>query len=245
MSSTTDLRHPAPEGMQQVPLNEKGGYPLAPNTAATSGVTTPSRRPRSLLLLAFCFTTLGLPKLTVKLYLILRFLHSLSPLSSDNGPRLPSWDMLAGPGSAADFDVRNNGIKHLEFAEGDAGTNKFSKLYYYLVTRSIVSRWIIFIVPVLAVSLHLALSLRRQLVDLQRPLSSSAALDPGHRLPDRQRRAQGQSQRLGRQSSLGAFASSESVVSRIQAYHSGSLLCSGPFGSPSSGARGGVRPHPS
>lgn len=80
MSSTTDLRHPAPEGMQQIPLNEKGGYPpVPPGTAATSGVTTPSRRP--------------------------------------NHPRLPSWDMLAGPGSAADFDVRNNGIKHLEFAE--------------------------------------------------------------------------------------------------------------------------------
>jgi hypothetical protein len=112
MSSTTDLRHPAPEGMQQVPLDEKAGYPPPP--APTSGVTTPSRRP--------------------------------------GHPRLPSWDMLAGPGSA-DFDVRNNGIKHLEFAEGDAGTNKFSRLYYYLVTRSIVSRWIIFIVPILAVRL--------------------------------------------------------------------------------------------
>lgn len=67
-------------------------------------------------------------------------------------PRMPSWDMLGGGQDLAEFDIRKgHGVKHLEFAEGDAGTNRFSRMYYFLVTRSIITRWLIFIMPVLAV----------------------------------------------------------------------------------------------
>lgn len=81
-------------------------------------------------------------------------------------PRMPSWDMLGGGADLAEFDVRRHGVNHLEFAEGDAGTNRFSRMYYFLVTRSIVSRWILFIVPVLAV--RPAQASRAQLCALRR-----------------------------------------------------------------------------
>ncbi|KAF7376162.1 Mechanosensitive ion channel protein [Mycena sanguinolenta] len=69
-----------------------------------------------------------------------------------------SWDYIAGMGrkiehSYEEFDpARNASEPHLAFADGDVPTDKastVSKLYNYLLNASIVSRWILFIVPVL------------------------------------------------------------------------------------------------
>ncbi|KAJ7901846.1 Mechanosensitive ion channel-domain-containing protein [Mycena olivaceomarginata] len=67
-----------------------------------------------------------------------------------------SWDMLAGlkkmEHSYEEFDPARNATEpHLAFAEGDLPDNKASKLYNYLLNVSIVSRWILFILPVMAI----------------------------------------------------------------------------------------------
>ncbi|KAI0371035.1 hypothetical protein BV20DRAFT_942709 [Pilatotrama ljubarskyi] len=64
-----------------------------------------------------------------------------------------SWDLLAGmrkfEQGYEQFDSRNASQSHLAFADGDVPKNKLSKLYNYLLNVSIVTRWIIFIIPVL------------------------------------------------------------------------------------------------
>ncbi|KAJ6586941.1 Mechanosensitive ion channel-domain-containing protein [Mycena vulgaris] len=65
-----------------------------------------------------------------------------------------SWDLLSGikkmEHSYQEFDpARNASEAHLAFADGDIPANKASKLYNYLLNVSIVSRWILFIVPIL------------------------------------------------------------------------------------------------
>ncbi|KAJ7188245.1 Mechanosensitive ion channel-domain-containing protein [Mycena filopes] len=66
-----------------------------------------------------------------------------------------SWDLLSGvrkmEHSYQEFDPsRNASEAHLAYAEGDVPNTGASKLYNYLLNVSIVSRWILFIVPVLA-----------------------------------------------------------------------------------------------
>ncbi|KAJ7462327.1 Mechanosensitive ion channel-domain-containing protein [Mycena galericulata] len=54
--------------------------------------------------------------------------------------------------SYQEFDpARNASESHLAFADGDLPRNQVSKLYNYLLNVSIVSRWILFIVPLLAI----------------------------------------------------------------------------------------------
>ncbi|EPQ57543.1 hypothetical protein GLOTRDRAFT_74415 [Gloeophyllum trabeum ATCC 11539] len=68
--------------------------------------------------------------------------------------RSGSWDVLAGirkfEHDYSEFDSRNASQSHLAFAEGDIPKNKFSRLYNYLLNVSIVTRWAIFILPVMA-----------------------------------------------------------------------------------------------
>ncbi|KAF6760275.1 Mechanosensitive ion channel-domain-containing protein [Ephemerocybe angulata] len=47
------------------------------------------------------------------------------------------------------FDTRNASQSHLIYAEGDMPKNKISKFYNFLLNVSVVTRWILFIVPVL------------------------------------------------------------------------------------------------
>ncbi|EMD37930.1 hypothetical protein CERSUDRAFT_49967 [Gelatoporia subvermispora B] len=67
--------------------------------------------------------------------------------------RSASWDFLGGikrfEHGYAEFDPRNAAESHLAFAEGDGPSNGFSKLYNYLLNVSIVTRWFLFIIPVL------------------------------------------------------------------------------------------------
>ncbi|KAF9460703.1 hypothetical protein BDZ94DRAFT_1169180 [Collybia nuda] len=69
--------------------------------------------------------------------------------------RTSSWDLLAGikriEHSYEEFDSRNASHAHLAYAEGDIPKNKFTRIYNYLLNVSIVTRWILFIVPVLAI----------------------------------------------------------------------------------------------
>ncbi|KAI0699236.1 hypothetical protein BC835DRAFT_1268062 [Cytidiella melzeri] len=70
--------------------------------------------------------------------------------------RSGSWDMLAGirkwEQSYEEFDTRNASAAHLQFASGDMPQNKASILFYnYLLNVSIVTRWFLFIVPVMGI----------------------------------------------------------------------------------------------
>ncbi|KAI0769601.1 Mechanosensitive ion channel-domain-containing protein [Trametes elegans] len=64
-----------------------------------------------------------------------------------------SWDLLAGmrkfETGYEQFDSANASESHLAFADGDVPKNKLSRLYNYLLNVSIVTRWFLFIVPVL------------------------------------------------------------------------------------------------
>jgi hypothetical protein len=94
--------------------------------------------------------------------------------ASHSKSRSSSWDILSGTmkqfsHSYEEFDSRNANNAHLAYADGDVPNNKvrvivmqavslltktylkFSKLYNYLLNVSIVTRWIIFIVPILAI----------------------------------------------------------------------------------------------
>ncbi|RXW21641.1 hypothetical protein EST38_g4203 [Candolleomyces aberdarensis] len=69
--------------------------------------------------------------------------------------RTPSWDLLGGikklEQSYEQFDARNASQTHLIYAEGDTPKNKVSKFYHFLLNVSIVTRWFLFIVPVLGI----------------------------------------------------------------------------------------------
>ncbi|TFK75422.1 hypothetical protein BDN72DRAFT_757999 [Pluteus cervinus] len=78
-----------------------------------------------------------------------------SPNSPNLKKRTNSWDFMAGlkklESSYEGFDSRHASQAHLVFADGDVPKNKLSKLYNYLLSVSIVTRWILFIAPVLAI----------------------------------------------------------------------------------------------
>ncbi|KAI0051242.1 hypothetical protein FA95DRAFT_1485872 [Auriscalpium vulgare] len=66
-----------------------------------------------------------------------------------------SWDILSGvrkfEESYDQFDSRHATQDHLVFADGDLPKTKISRIYNYLLNVSIVTRWMLFIVPVLAI----------------------------------------------------------------------------------------------
>ncbi|KAJ8489095.1 hypothetical protein ONZ45_g13709 [Pleurotus djamor] len=88
-----------------------------------------------------------------------RFSPTDSQASASNRPphsaRSPSWDLLSGikkfEHGYEEFDSRNASEAHLAFADGDVPKNKLSKFYQYLLNVSIVTRWFLFIVPVLGI----------------------------------------------------------------------------------------------
>ncbi|TFY79553.1 hypothetical protein EWM64_g4459 [Hericium alpestre] len=59
-----------------------------------------------------------------------------------------SWDLLKR--SVDEYDPRNAREQHLAFADGDLPKTRFVRFYNYLLNVSIVTRWTLFIVPVLA-----------------------------------------------------------------------------------------------
>ncbi|KAF8757319.1 Mechanosensitive ion channel [Rhizoctonia solani] len=64
-------------------------------------------------------------------------------------PRNQSWDFLSGITKDIDgFDTRNASQAHLQFAEGDIPKNRLVRFYTYLLNLSIVTRWFLYIVPV-------------------------------------------------------------------------------------------------
>jgi small-conductance mechanosensitive channel len=68
--------------------------------------------------------------------------------------RNQSWDLLSGLNriqhSYEEFDSRHASEAHLAFADGDIPKDRISRFYNYLLNVSIVTRWIVFIIPVLA-----------------------------------------------------------------------------------------------
>lgn len=77
------------------------------------------------------------------------------PVKPPAHSRGSSWDILNGirkfEHSYEEFDSRNASQSHLVYAEGDMPNNKLSKLYNYLLNVSIVSRWILFILPIMTI----------------------------------------------------------------------------------------------
>jgi hypothetical protein len=94
--------------------------------------------------------------------------------SQGHNPRSSSWDLLGGArklGQAYEqFDPRNASEQHLVFADGDLPNSKvghhflmhmalthkpypyqFVRFYQFLLNASIVTRWTLFIIPVLAI----------------------------------------------------------------------------------------------
>ncbi|KAL0576656.1 hypothetical protein V5O48_005316 [Marasmius crinis-equi] len=78
-----------------------------------------------------------------------------SPTGGKHRPgnsRNASWDLLKRfENSYEEFDSRNASENHLAFADGDMPQNKVAKFYNYLLNVSIVTRWFLFIVPVMAI----------------------------------------------------------------------------------------------
>ncbi|KAF8885420.1 Mechanosensitive ion channel-domain-containing protein [Mucidula mucida] len=77
------------------------------------------------------------------------------PVKPSVNHRSSSWDVLNGmkkfEHGYEEFDSRNASQNHLVFADGDVPQNKVSKFYHYLLNVSIVTRWILFIVPIMAI----------------------------------------------------------------------------------------------
>ncbi|KAH9920051.1 Mechanosensitive ion channel-domain-containing protein [Fomitopsis serialis] len=67
--------------------------------------------------------------------------------------RSASWDILGGirrlEHSYVEFDPRRASQAHLVYAEGDMPKNAFVKFYNYLLNVSIITRWFLYIIPVL------------------------------------------------------------------------------------------------
>lgn len=81
--------------------------------------------------------------------------YSSSSQTRPHNPRNSSWDLLAGvqkfEHGYEEFDARKVSEAHLQFAEGDIPQNKLVRFYHYLLSFSIVTRWMLFIVPMLAI----------------------------------------------------------------------------------------------
>ncbi len=85
------------------------------------------------------------------------------------GAKTPDWEGF-------DFNTAHSSVEQLRFAEGDVGTSKvggecgrqrdtiftdhatrqLAKSYYYLLSKSIITRWFLYIFPILVVSCGLA-----------------------------------------------------------------------------------------
>ncbi|KAI0280986.1 Mechanosensitive ion channel-domain-containing protein [Russula aff. rugulosa BPL654] len=72
-----------------------------------------------------------------------------------HNPRSSSWDLLGGARKINEayehFDSRNASEQHLVFADGDLPNTKFVRFYQFLLSASIVTRWTLFIIPVLGI----------------------------------------------------------------------------------------------
>jgi hypothetical protein len=67
--------------------------------------------------------------------------------------RSTTWDLFSGIRKVEQeidgFDSRNASQAYLQFADGDIPKNRAARFYNYLLNMSIVTRWFLFIVPVL------------------------------------------------------------------------------------------------
>ncbi|KIL66205.1 hypothetical protein M378DRAFT_186034 [Amanita muscaria Koide BX008] len=63
-----------------------------------------------------------------------------------------SWDVLSGLKKDYEaFDPRNAKEAYLVYADGDVPKNKLVKFYHFLLNLSVITRWFLFIVPVLGI----------------------------------------------------------------------------------------------
>ncbi|WRT64242.1 uncharacterized protein IL334_001173 [Kwoniella shivajii] len=60
-----------------------------------------------------------------------------------------SWDLLGDRAEWEEFNPKNASVENLKFAEGDVGTNKLSRFYYWALNRGIIVRWALYIIPIL------------------------------------------------------------------------------------------------
>ncbi|WVW82398.1 hypothetical protein I302_104405 [Kwoniella bestiolae CBS 10118] len=82
-------------------------------------------------------------------------LHEKNMSSGGHGKRPKSqrgqsWDLLGDRAEWEEFNPKNASVENLKFAEGDVGTNKLSRFYYWALNRGIVVRWAMYIIPIMA-----------------------------------------------------------------------------------------------
>ncbi|KDQ51187.1 hypothetical protein JAAARDRAFT_73829 [Jaapia argillacea MUCL 33604] len=78
--------------------------------------------------------------------------HNLYDAPPDHRSRSSTYSLLKKVEQDFDgFDPRKASQSHLTYAEGDMPNDKFSKFYNYLLNVSIITRWFLFIVPVLGI----------------------------------------------------------------------------------------------
>ncbi|GFZ43630.1 hypothetical protein JCM24511_01350 [Saitozyma sp. JCM 24511] len=64
--------------------------------------------------------------------------------------RNQSWDLLGDKADWEEYNPAKASVENLRFAEGDAGTTKLSRFYYWALNRGIAVRWALYIIPFLA-----------------------------------------------------------------------------------------------
>lgn len=76
------------------------------------------------------------------------FGHMAGPAAGGTGTSTPrsEWEGF-------EFNPATARKEELRYAEGDVGRSKFAKGYFYLLNKSIITRWFLYIIPVLVVSL--------------------------------------------------------------------------------------------
>ncbi|WWC99777.1 hypothetical protein V866_006682 [Kwoniella sp. B9012] len=80
-------------------------------------------------------------------------LHEKNMGSAGKRPRSArgtSWDLLGDKAEWEEFNPKNASVENLKFAEGDVGTNKLSRFYYWALNRGIAVRWAMYIIPIMA-----------------------------------------------------------------------------------------------
>ncbi|ORY33717.1 Mechanosensitive ion channel-domain-containing protein [Naematelia encephala] len=61
-----------------------------------------------------------------------------------------SWDLLGERPDWEGYNPAQASVENLRYAQGDVGTTKLSRLYYWALNRGIIVRWALYIIPILA-----------------------------------------------------------------------------------------------
>ncbi|ODO11764.1 hypothetical protein I350_00548 [Cryptococcus amylolentus CBS 6273] len=134
-SQMSRAQQPAGDAYTTIPLQDASG----PGSAATTpGVGSANKKNR------WSF----MPSGHASSVSIDQSVNEKAPKRPKNN-RNTSWDLLGDKNEWDEYKTNSASVENLRFAEGDAGTNKFSRLYYWALNKGIAFRWAMYIIPVL------------------------------------------------------------------------------------------------